>query len=200
MTLLRMTTVLAVLFCCNAAIAQQSASQSYKFSVLNADLGMQSPFNAAPQTQNNTYNARLNSNGLISGRLQMKYPTGKTAPANATIQFSQNGQVINTARTDTAGQFATAGLRPGSYSANVAVGANSANIPVEVLNFDPNAKPEVIEGTLTPMPQGDLAISSGCNCGAPAVAAAPIIESAPIETLVAAVSYTHLTLPTICSV
>ena len=173
-----MATKLTIVLCfCSVAIAQQNTDNNYFSADLSADL------DTAVQgvRAGSIYNARLDHNGVVAGRLQMKYPTGKTAPAAARIDFTQSGQLIRSALTDSTGQFKTAGLAPGAYMARVAVGSDSAEIPVNVLEFDPVATTDIIEGTLTPLPQGDLHVSSGCDCGS-AVESAPAAPMAPLET------------------
>ncbi len=103
---------------------------------------------------------RLQNDGKLSGRLQMAYPTGKVEPADAKVSFKQDGDLLETVRTDESGHFHLTGLVPGDYVATATVGESSTDFHVSVLAFDPAADPDemFLEGTLTPVPGGELEV------------------------------------------
>ncbi len=96
---------------------------------------------------------RLQESGSLAGRLQMVYPTGKALPAQAKIAFSQEGDLVDSATTNEEGEFELAQLAPGTYNATAVAADNATDFQVDVLAYDPAAKPEemLMQGTLTPV-------------------------------------------------
>jgi hypothetical protein len=133
---------------------------------------------------------RLQNDGLLAGRLQVFYPTGKSQPAEASVRFSQNGTLAGTAATDAEGRFQLTGLNPGEYLAQATVGNDTTDFNVNVLAFDPSADASemVLEGTLTPIPQGEMIVDGGmvgdvgCSSCGGEVISEPIMDAGYVDT------------------
>lgn len=106
---------------------------------------------------------RLQNDGALAGRLQVFYPTGKSQPAEASVRFMKDGSLAGRTTTDAEGRFQLTGLQPGEYLAQATVGADTTDFNVNVLEFDPSADQAemVLEGTLTPVPQGEMILDGG---------------------------------------
>ncbi len=106
---------------------------------------------------------RLQETGNLAGRLQMVYPTGKALPAQAKIAFSQEGDLVGSATTNEEGEFQLAQLAPGQYEATAVAADASTDFQVDVLAYDPAAKPEemLMQGTLSPVADESLVATAG---------------------------------------
>ena len=104
---------------------------------------------------------RMQDSGTIAGRLQILYPTGKSEPADASVAFSRNGDLVGTAQTDENGEFQMDSLQPGAYTATAVVDKASTDFQVLVMAYDPAApaKELMMQGTLTPVPADDMVLS-----------------------------------------
>lgn len=169
---------IACCFCCSVAIAQEGSDLLDDFTSLDSstvtsndqtasELNVDALANAKADDVE-ILNVRLQNNGKLSGRLQVYYPTGKSEPATATVAFTQSGQLVSSVTTDDMGHFHVEGLEPGDYTATASMGEASTDFQVKVLAFDEHAAPEemFLEGTLTPIPAGDMVVDGGCvDCG-----------------------------------
>jgi hypothetical protein len=105
--------------------------------------------------ENAIYLVRLQDNGLLTGRLRIKYPTGKSDPAAAKVVLEQKGKKIDWTQTDESGQFELSGVKEGVYIAKATIDTGEAAFNVRVLPFDAKADEGemLLDATLTPTPE-----------------------------------------------
>ena len=79
---------------------------------------------------------RLWIDGNLPGRVVQRGNGGLEFPAQATISFRQDGEVLYQTRSDERGFFQVVGVEPGIYAVTATGPAGSAALMVEVLPYD----------------------------------------------------------------
>ncbi len=140
---------------------------------------------AAAPARRDSVDVRLHEDGSLSGRLRVLYTTGKMVPADASVAFIQDDQVVQTAHTEADGSFQVDGLEPGKYVAETAIAEGSTTFHVDVYEHDETADEQdmLMDATLTPTPDfvtGEI-VSDGCtSCGGDIISE-PLVEETFVE-------------------
>lgn len=95
----------------------------------------------------------LRVDGNLAGRVSAMASSGALMPARATMSFGQNGQMINSSRSDERGNFQVVGIQPGVYSV-IATGPDGFSaFSVQILPFDETAPMNMLllDITLSPL-------------------------------------------------
>ncbi len=95
---------------------------------------------------------RLGVDGNLPGRVSYLDVGGIHVPVQATVTFSQDGQVLSTARANLEGRFQAVGLKPGVYNVIADAGAYFGAFSIEVQQYDIAADPERSNLDLTLVP------------------------------------------------